>query len=80
MNGFSTPLNKNELRIDDLRYHDYLRRKGTKRLFEKGYLIEEVAQVTGHRNINILWLVYFPYSNTLLHETVDKPLFFLTCL
>lgn len=67
---------KNELGGDNLRYHDYLKRKGTGRLFEKGYLIEEVAQFTGHRNINILWLVYSPYSNTLVHESVDKSLFF----
>lgn len=48
---------RNELGNEDLRYHD-LRREGASRLFEKGYLIEEVAQVTGHRNLNILWQVY----------------------
>lgn len=54
---------RDELGIKDLRYHD-LRREGASRLFEKGYTIEEVAQVTGHRNINILWQVYtqlFPH-------------------
>ncbi|WP_299021490.1 site-specific integrase [uncultured Photobacterium sp.] len=54
---------RNELGINDLRYHD-LRREGASRLFEKGFSIEEVAQVTGHRNINILWQVYtqlFPH-------------------
>ena len=58
---------RNELGIDDLRYHD-LRREGASRLFEKGYSIEEVAQVTGHRNLNILWQVYtqlFPHK---LHD------------
>ncbi|MEZ8106809.1 site-specific integrase [Vibrio cortegadensis] len=58
---------RNELGIEDLRYHD-LRREGASRLFEKGYSIEEVAQVTGHRNLNILWQVYtqlFPHK---LHE------------
>lgn len=45
---------RNKLGIEDLRYHD-LRREGASRLFEKGYTIEEVAQVTGHRNLNILW-------------------------
>ncbi|MEL0630200.1 site-specific integrase [Psychromonas aquatilis] len=45
---------RNNLGITDLRYHD-LRREGASRLFEKGYSIEEVAQVTGHRNLNILW-------------------------
>ncbi len=55
---------RNELGIEDLRYHD-LRREGASRLFEKGYSIEEVAQVTGHRNLNILWQVYtqlFPHK------------------
>ena len=58
---------RNELGITDLRYHD-LRREGASRLFEKGYSIEEVAQVTGHRNLNILWQVYtqlFPHK---LHD------------
>ena len=58
---------RNELGIEDLRYHD-LRREGASRLFERGYSIEEVAQVTGHRNLNILWQVYtqlFPHK---LHE------------
>ncbi len=55
---------RNKLGIEDLRYHD-LRREGASRLFEKGYSIEEVAQVTGHRNLNILWQVYtqlFPHK------------------
>jgi integrase len=58
---------RNALGISDLRYHD-LRREGASRLFEKGYSIEEVAQVTGHRNLNILWQVYtqlFPHK---LHD------------
>ena len=58
---------RNDLGIEDLRYHD-LRREGASRLFEKGYSIEEVAQVTGHRNLNILWQVYtqlFPHK---LHD------------
>jgi integrase len=60
---------RNDLGIKDLRYHD-LRREGASRLFEKGYSIEEVAQVTGHRNLNILWQVYtqlFPHK---LHRKV----------
>ena len=58
---------RNSLGIADLRYHD-LRREGASRLFEKGYSIEEVAQVTGHRNLNVLWQVYtqlFPHK---LHD------------
>ncbi|NVJ59765.1 MAG: site-specific integrase [Gammaproteobacteria bacterium] len=61
---------RNELGIEDLRYHD-LRREGASRLFEKGYSLEEVAQVTGHRNLNILWQVYtqlFPHK---LHDKFD---------
>ena len=48
---------RNKLGIEDLRYHD-LRREGASRLFEQGYSIDEVAQVTGHRNINTLWRIY----------------------
>ncbi|GHA05681.1 tyrosine-type recombinase/integrase [Oceanisphaera arctica] len=48
---------RNALGIEDLRYHD-LRREGASRLFEAGYAIEEVAQVTGHRSLNLLWQVY----------------------
>ncbi|ELL0578616.1 site-specific integrase [Vibrio cholerae] len=61
---------RNSLGISDLRYHD-LRREGASRLFEKGYSIEDVAQVTGHRNLNILWQVYtqlFPHK---LHEKFE---------
>ena len=60
-------ISRNKLGIEDLRYHD-LRREGASRLFEKGYAIEEVAQVTGHRNLNTLWTVYtqlFPHK---LHD------------
>lgn len=62
---------RNSLGINDLRYHD-LRREGASRLFELGYSIEEVAQVTGHRNLNILWQVYtqlFPHK---LHDKFLK--------
>lgn len=58
---------RNRLGIKDLRYHD-LRREGASRLFEKGYSIEEVAQVTGHRNLNILWQVYTQLFPQTLHE------------
>ncbi|MEZ9860234.1 tyrosine-type recombinase/integrase [Vibrio splendidus] len=58
---------RNELGIEGLRYHD-LRREGASRLIEKGYSIEEVAQVTGHRNLNILWQVYTQLFPHYLHE------------
>lgn len=48
---------RNKLGIKDLRYHD-LRREGASKLFELGYGIEDVAQVTGHRNLNTLWQIY----------------------
>jgi len=58
---------RNKLGITDLRYHD-LRREGASRLFEKGYTIDEVAQVTGHRNINTLWQVYTELFPKRLHD------------
>ncbi len=58
---------RNELGIIDLRYHD-MRREGASRLFEKGYTIDEVAQVTGHRNINTLWQVYTELFPSRLHD------------
>jgi len=61
---------RNKLGIIDLRYHD-LRREGASRLFEKGYTIDEVAQVTGHRNINTLWQVYTELFPSRLHDKDD---------
>lgn len=48
---------RNDLEIEDLRYHD-LRREGASRLIEKGYSIDQVAQVTGHKDLNTLWRIY----------------------
>ncbi|WP_262947635.1 tyrosine-type recombinase/integrase, partial [Xenorhabdus indica] len=58
---------RNALGIEDLRYHD-LRREGASRLFEAGFSIEEVAQVTGHRSLNVLWQVYTELYPQSLHE------------
>ncbi|CCN50859.1 fragment of Putative Integrase (part 2) [Vibrio nigripulchritudo MADA3020] len=58
---------QNELGIHDLRYHD-LRRERASRLFEKGYSIEELAQVTDNKNLNILWQVYAHLFPNKLHE------------
>jgi integrase len=58
---------RNKLNIKDLRYHD-LRREGASRLFEAGYKIDEVAQVTGHKNINTLWQVYTELFPNRLHD------------
>ncbi|ELY9612839.1 site-specific integrase [Salmonella enterica] len=60
-----------ELGIDDLHYHD-LRREGASRLFEMGFSIEEVAQVTGHRNLQTLWTVYTELYPKNLHNRFDE--------
>ncbi|MBD2784445.1 site-specific integrase [Xenorhabdus sp. DI] len=62
---------RNALGIQDLRYHD-LRREGASRLFEAGFSIEEVAQVTGHRSLNVLWQVYTELYPQSLHEKFNK--------
>lgn len=64
---------RNDLGIEDLRYHD-LRREGASRLFEAGFSIEEVAQVTGHRNLNILWQVYTQLFPEKLHDKLREKL------
>lgn len=46
------------LGIPDLHFHD-LRHEGTSRLFERGYQIQEVAIVTGHRD----WRTLKRYTN-----------------
>lgn len=58
---------RNALGIKDLHYHD-MRREGASRLFEAGFSIEEVAQVTGHRSLNVLWQVYTELYPKSLHE------------
>ncbi|CDL79824.1 Phage integrase (fragment) [Xenorhabdus cabanillasii JM26] len=62
---------RNDLGIQDLRYHD-LRREGASRLFEAGFSIEEVAQVTGHRSLNVLVQVYTELYPQSLHEKFNK--------
>ena len=62
---------RNKLGIKDLRYHD-MRREAASRLFEAGFSIEEVAQVTGHKNLNILWQVYTELYPKSLHEKFDQ--------
>lgn len=58
---------RNKLGIHDLRYHD-LRREGASRLFEAGFVIEEVAQVTGHRSLKTLWQIYTELYPRSLHD------------
>ncbi|MGO2336289.1 site-specific integrase [Providencia sp.] len=62
---------KQSLGIEDLRYHD-LRREGASRLFEAGFSIEEVAQVTGHKSLNTLWRVYTELFPQNLHDKYNK--------
>ncbi|EPY1498298.1 site-specific integrase [Klebsiella pneumoniae] len=62
---------RDELDINDLRYHD-LRREGASRLFEAGFSIEDVAQVTGHRSLSILWQVYTELFPKSLHEKFNS--------
>ena len=42
-----------EIKIEDLHFHD-LRHEGTRRLFEAGFTIEQVALVTGHKDWKML--------------------------
>jgi len=67
--GFQRVRNAHD--IKDLRYHD-LRREGASRLFEEGYTIDEVAQVTGHRNINTLWQIYTELFPNRIHDKARR--------
>lgn len=62
---------RDKLEIKDLRYHD-LRREGASRLLEQGFAIEEVAQVTGHKNLQTLWNIYISLFPRSLHEKFNK--------
>ena len=62
---------RDDLEIVDLRYHD-LRREGASRLFEAGFSIEDVAQVTGHKSLNLLWQVYTSLFPKSLHDKYLK--------
>lgn len=63
-------LERDRLNIVDLRYHD-LRREGVSRLFEAGFAIEDVAQVSGHRSLKLLWKVYTELFPRSLHDKFD---------
>jgi integrase len=62
---------RNELAIKNLRYHDF-RREGASRLFEKGYTIEQVAQVTGHKDLKTLWNIYVSLFPERFEEIMDE--------
>lgn len=61
---------RSALGIEDLQYRD-MRREGASRLFEAGFSIEEVAQVTGHRSLTVLWQVYTGLFPKTLHNKFD---------
>ncbi|TCW07757.1 hypothetical protein EDF73_11287 [Raoultella sp. BIGb0138] len=56
--------------IEDLRYTTYAAMGS--RLLEAGFSIHEVAQVTGHRSLNILWQVYSELFPKTLHDKFVK--------
>jgi integrase len=62
---------KKTLKIVDLRFHD-LRRECASRLFEAGYQIHEVAQVTGHKDLNTLWKIYTKLNPEALHARARR--------
>ncbi|EDE9644398.1 site-specific integrase [Salmonella enterica] len=62
---------RDRLEITDIRFHD-MRREGASRLFEMGFSIEEVAQVTGHKNLKTLWTVYREIYPQTLHDRFDE--------
>lgn len=55
-----------QLGIEDLHFHD-LRREGASRLLEMGYTVEEVATVTGHQSLDVLWQIYSRITPEHLH-------------
>lgn len=62
---------RDKLGIQDLHYHD-LRREGASRLLEQGFAIEEVARVTGHKNLQTLWQIYISIFPDSLHDRFDQ--------
>ncbi|EAR7791816.1 site-specific integrase [Salmonella enterica] len=58
---------KEKIGLKDVRFHD-ARREAASRLFELGMSVEEVAQVTGHRNIQTLWTIYREIYPQTLHD------------
>lgn len=62
---------RKDLNIPDIRFHD-MRREAASRLFEHGFSIEEVAQVTGHKNLKTLWTVYREIYPESLHTRFEQ--------
>ncbi len=62
---------RKNLNIPDLRYHD-LRREGISRLIEMEFSIEEVATVSGHKNLKTIWEIYTQIKSEKLHDKWDR--------
>ncbi|ECJ6122394.1 site-specific integrase [Salmonella enterica] len=62
---------KSKIGLNDIRFHD-ARREAASRLFELGMSVEEVAQVTGHRNIQTLWTIYREIYPQTLHDRFEE--------
>lgn len=62
---------RDKLNIPDIRFHD-MRREAASRLFELGFSVEEVAQVTGHKNLKTLWTVYREMYPQTLHDRFNE--------
>ena len=60
-----------KLNIPDLRYHD-LRREGISRLIEMNFSIEEVATVSGHKNLKTIWDIYTQIKSENLHDKWNR--------
>lgn len=59
------------LGITDLHFHD-LRREAASRLMEMGFTPQEVASVTGHKSLDILWRVYTKINPGVLHQKFNS--------
>ena len=62
---------RSKLGIQNLRYHD-LRREGISRLIEMGYSVEEVATISGHKNLRTIWEVYTHINSENLHDKWNR--------
>lgn len=62
---------KEKTGLQDIRLHD-TRREAASRLFELGFSVEEVAQVTGHKNLQTLWTVYREIYPQTLHDRFNQ--------
>lgn len=62
---------KVNVNLKDVRLHDS-RRESASRLFELGLSVEDVAQVTGHKNIQTLWTIYREVYPQTVHDRFNE--------